>query len=124
VKCARIALGQVLAVQGRSGLLPYHAARPDLVSRDHATALGRPSPTRLQVPRCRLTAVRSAVAVCLTEESYALTSRRDEFGDVFGGLPASGGVDAGVVAHECAGVVAEAFGDFVDAVPVVDQGGP
>jgi hypothetical protein len=38
---------------------------------------------------------------------------------MFGGLAAADGVDAGAVAHECAGVVAESLGLFVDAEPVV-----
>jgi hypothetical protein len=40
---------------------------------------------------------------------------------VVSGVPAAGGVDAGVVAHQGAGVVAEPFGDFVNAVPGIEQ---
>ena len=42
---------------------------------------------------------------------------------MIGGLAAAVGVDAVVVAHQGAGVVAEAFGYFVDAVAGVEQAG-
>jgi hypothetical protein len=45
----------------------------------------------------------------------------DQFGDSVRGLQASGCVDQGVVAHQSGQVMAEPFGDLVDAVAGVEQ---